>query len=432
MRPVEINNYSLPGVPGIHAWRGNTNRNRAGSNAGTDVDISYSKHPSKSTFARESNRYSYDDASLESAATAYTPDYSDASSFTEYDDLEDEKISSVFFTNPFSSRGNTGLSSSAEITALLTLWHMLMLVLSLTFLAAGIAIRFYFSYWVIKQVNGLHMFQTYSVFMSKADENNTQIRFSGYEQIIGTILMISHSLYTISHILYVTYQIHRFQYTLPMASLITGCVALGEISVINVFLSPDIIARQDVVENLQEQLLKYTVKSDDNFIISYQYISVWLKCCGITDRWDFQDIAGFVFKSGTDNSTITTSLLEVAPTCCKREVFTAGPDRVLQCAHKTELDIGKAEHYNIGCFSFLVDIITLGCNYYAIIIWIHLADVAIHSSVYKQRVSSMAAEVGVKSGEFSSTNRQRRKVKTTPAFMLTRRWGKRFNSTAEA
>ncbi|RUS69180.1 hypothetical protein EGW08_023058, partial [Elysia chlorotica] len=323
----------------------------------------------------------------------------------DHHDDDGDLPSLVGIAEPFGPRATTGLTHSRICSAILTLWHLIFFVGSLGIAVAGVALRFYFSYWLIKQVNSMDTFKTYNAFIVRADENKTHIIFTGYPQIIGTIVILCHLVYSLCHLLYITNPWHRCQFTLPTSALITGFVVLTEISTVNILLSPDIVS-QNWIDDLKAQLRRYKIKSENNFIISYNYVSVALECCGITDRWDFQDVKdGFEYDDGLGNSSLSKITMEVAPTCCIRDIFKAGVQRVVQCAHKTQLDVRNAEQYNKGCYTMIVDLIQEGCMYYSLMVWVHLLDVSIHATIYKERLSVLSRIVDIE------TKRNERKVK---------------------
>ncbi|GFR97523.1 hypothetical protein ElyMa_000994800 [Elysia marginata] len=68
--------------------------------------------------------------------------------------------------------------------------------------------RFFLSRFVIKHVNELPMFESYHKFIVKAEPTAT-LRFTGYEQLIGDMLITSHSLYAAAHVIFITHAVQR-------------------------------------------------------------------------------------------------------------------------------------------------------------------------------------------------------------------------------
>ncbi|GFR95956.1 hypothetical protein ElyMa_002707800 [Elysia marginata] len=126
------------------------------------------------------------------------------------------------------------------------------------------------------------------------------------------------------------------------------------------------------------------------------YSVLQLKCCGITDRWDFQDVKDFgVSIDGPGNSTIPVHFL-VAPTCCKRHIFKhsvsgdgsqSSINKIIECGESTSDAVSLL--YTTGCFTVIVDYIMAGCKYYAVVVWIHLADTGLHSYLYRKKVTHL-------------------------------------------
>ncbi|GFO28100.1 tetraspanin [Plakobranchus ocellatus] len=198
------------------------------------------------------------------------------------------------------------------------------------------------------------------------------------QQDIGEMLIGFHGVYLLCVFMYMSYPVHAIQFTLPIGSLLTGVIAFAEVSVVNIAFAPSLIDRAEIKDDLVLKLRKdYFFKGNNDFSISYDYFSIWLQCCGISDRSDFQT-AGLERQKGK-----TKVDLQVAPTCCEEKLFSVASGlKVDQC-----IESGETNIYQIGCFSKLVDYIKKMCKYYAIVIWIHLVDCCIHSYLYKQRVT---------------------------------------------
>ncbi|KAK3800560.1 hypothetical protein RRG08_013401 [Elysia crispata] len=334
-----------------------------------------------------SDRYSFEDE----VSTPFTPGNLSAAE-AELDHMEKGDRGSLHEDNAFGYQFRSYLSGSPLINAFLTLWQLLLLVISGALLAAAVGVKYYFSYMVISQVKALPMFSTYSEYMVTADENTFNIQFSGYPNTIGTLLIISHGLYLVSHLLYVTYGIHKIQLTLPVAALTTAFVAFAEISIINVVFNPNLITDENIVQELRKKLYTYSVKSNKTFDMSYDYMAVFLRCCGITDEYDFFKTVNLGYDQIQRGGTKTYYKVQIAPTCCRRDVFAKGVTGVDNCAKYSK------DQYIEGCFTLLVRYIASGCKYYAIVVWIHLVDTSFHASLYKKKVAMLAQVLEYKTG----------------------------------
>ncbi|RUS73681.1 hypothetical protein EGW08_018563 [Elysia chlorotica] len=268
---------------------------------------------------------------------------------------------------------------------------MLLLVVSLGLVLAAVTAEYFLSYFTISKVKALPSFSTYANYLTPVDEREFEIVFSGFPQRIGVMLFVSQTMYLLAHIFYVTYGIHKMQFTLPVGALSTGSVTFAEITIINVLFSPKLIADETRVNNLKKKLHSYQVRSNKTFDISYDYMSVFMRCCGITDEYDFFQTSNLGYQKLKKDGTTAYHKVQVAPTCCRRDVFAKGVESVDMCAKHIR------DNYIQGCFSLLVKNVVKGCRYYTIVIWIHLLDLIFHSSLYRKKVKILSQVLDYKS-----------------------------------
>ncbi|KAK3786354.1 hypothetical protein RRG08_022976 [Elysia crispata] len=268
----------------------------------------------------------------------------------------------------------TYLSGKKWIDSALFAWHSIVLVTALFAFLFATFILFSFPSYIIYHLRGL---PGYSTYRKVIQDPKPYYNFHFYSQvnILCSFFIVVNMLYIASAVVYMTYFTHRNALTLPALTLVTSVLFIMEGAFVNVLFNPDILRDDDNVRSLQEKLQReYRVSNKDEFSVTQDHISIWLKCCGIVDSFDFFNVSLQLQNSVS---------LQVPPSCCKRRVFEEGIAAVESCIRRGDED----SIYRDGCMDAYMEWIQTLCHAYVIYTWIHLIDCVIHAALYRNRLN---------------------------------------------
>ncbi|KAK3801212.1 hypothetical protein RRG08_057108, partial [Elysia crispata] len=223
------------------------------------------------------------------------------------------------------------LTGRRDLDRVCNMWHILFLSISLILVLGGIVLHVRFGPFLIEYIQEQPSFNMYSHFINNVDRF-TDIKFSGYIQELSLYLIIFNSIYLACSLVYIGYPLHKFSFTMPLICLVCGSSCVVEMAIINISYNTVISQNNELIDRLQMKLKsEYQIMGSNLFSVSYDYFSIWFRCCGIVDHHDFQQ---------TKLSTLTQDKrlinLQVAPTCCKSELFEGqgamGYRKILECA----------------------------------------------------------------------------------------------------
>ncbi|GFN74035.1 hypothetical protein PoB_000054100 [Plakobranchus ocellatus] len=271
------------------------------------------------------------------------------------------------------------LSGKRWLDAALVGWHMIVLTVTLAVIGFMFLLRFSFESYIIFMMKRLSSFDTYKRILTTPNPN-TNFHIYGDASNLTEALMILNSLYAACILVYLAYYLHKCSITLPVMLVTTSVLYVMELTYVNVFYHPTVIGTDEKVEELVTKLTEeYKPISSNEFSVVQDYISIWLECCGVNDRFDFYNTT--LLLKGTKRERIA----KIPPTCCRRRVFNEGLDRVIQCAIKG----GEKDIHPKGCMGSFLEWLQHLCHMYSVYSWLHLFDCVLHVIVYKRKVKMM-------------------------------------------
>lgn len=292
---------------------------------------------------------------------------------------EDEKTNTETLEKKYGYNFDHHLSGKKLLDKVCNIWHILFLFLSMVLVMLGVLLRWFFGNFIIVHVQSKPSFTMYSSFVTRAS-SGTRIYFSGVIQEIGLYLVIINSAFVLCALSYMVYPLHKFSFTVPVMCLIGGVFSLVETGFISVKFDADVSKDIEEIKRLQDKLTaEYRIKGANEFSISYDYLSIWLQCCGIADRHDFINVTLEATGSLSAENT-----LQVPPSCCKGELFEKkgekGQMAILECA-------SNAKPINsFGCFATLIGYLRERSRIYIACAAVHILDLVIHAFLYRHRI----------------------------------------------
>ncbi|KAH9502219.1 hypothetical protein Btru_070444 [Bulinus truncatus] len=275
----------------------------------------------------------------------------------------------------------SGLFSTC-LTCDMTLSQMTCLFLVIV----GIVLRFHFTSIVLNSVKSNPYYQEYEKFVAFRSAPR-ELNFGHITQTLGNALMILNSVHILCIMMYMSFQIHKNHFTLPVVCFISGVVVIMEINTTHVYMSSNSAPIKNATKELTNKInCSYAVEDTNVISVTHDIFAVWGHCCGVQELYDFQDLPlSFSAKRDKDRSPIA-----YPPTCCNETKFKqlseakdklAGFDSTIkQCAM-----LGDGV-YAEGCFVMLFNWLNMYCVLYSIVIMVQLFDIFIHLAMYNKMV----------------------------------------------
>uniref|UniRef100_A0A2C9LST2 Uncharacterized protein n=1 Tax=Biomphalaria glabrata TaxID=6526 RepID=A0A2C9LST2_BIOGL len=138
-------------------------------------------------------------------------------------------------------------------------------------------------------------------------------------QTLGNALIVLNSVHILCTMMYMSFQIHQNQFTLPLVSLVSGTIVLMEVTVTNIYMDETSAASIAAKKQLQGKLKDvYLVEDSSTFSVTYDILALWGQCCGITEKYNFAANTNLKFSLKTDSRRRT---IQYPPTCCNVSLF---------------------------------------------------------------------------------------------------------------
>ncbi|KAH9502220.1 hypothetical protein Btru_070445 [Bulinus truncatus] len=278
--------------------------------------------------------------------------------------------------------------TSKLVDQFLFVWHSSLMMICLFLLIVGIVLRFHFTTFVLNNVRNNPYFVEYEKFVAFKSAPK-ELVFGDLTQTLGNAMIVLNGVHILCIMMYMSFQIHKNHFTLPVVCFISGMVVVMEINATNVYMSETSAQSKESKDNLEKNIhLIYNVEDSTVFSVTHDIISIWGHCCGVTSMYDFQNHTGLKFSAKTDKER---KPIQYPPTCCNETFFSLGDkarDAVKNCAFSGE------GVYSEGCYSMMFDWLNFYCILYSVIIMCQLIDIFIHLALYKKMVTLFRETTG--------------------------------------
>ncbi|XP_055868622.1 uncharacterized protein LOC106075782 [Biomphalaria glabrata] len=283
--------------------------------------------------------------------------------------------------------------SSKIIDKVLFIWHTALMMACLFLILIGILLRFHFTDIVTNSVKSHPAFSEYEKFVIFRAQPKEFI-FGDLTQTLGNALIVLNSVHILCTMMYMSFQIHQNQFTLPLVSLVSGTIVLMEVTVTNIYMDETSAASIAAKKQLQGKLKDvYLVEDSSTFSVTYDILALWGQCCGITEKYNFAANTNLKFSLKTDSRRRT---IQYPPTCCNVSLFLLSKgafEAVKECAMTGE------GTYSEGCYFVLYNWLNNYCGFYSIATLLQLFDMFIHILLYHKLITVF--------GKFAETNASR-------------------------
>ncbi|KAI8743630.1 hypothetical protein BgiBS90_034142 [Biomphalaria glabrata] len=272
----------------------------------------------------------------------------------------------------------------------LFIWHTSLMLVCLFLLIVGIVLRFHFTTLVLSSVKAHPYFEEYERFVA-FNSAPRELVFGDLTQTLGNALIVLNGVHILCIMMYMSFQIHKNHFTLPVVCIISGVVVIMEINATNVYMSETSAQSKEAKDNLERNIrMIYNVEDSTVFSVTHDIISVWGHCCGVTSMYDFQNHTGLKFSAKTDKER---KPIQYPPSCCNQTFFSLGDkarDAVKNCAFSGE------GVYSMGCYTMMFEWLSYYCILYATVILWQLIDILVHLILYRKMVTLFRNYTGQK------------------------------------
>ncbi|KAK6962004.1 polyprotein, partial [Biomphalaria glabrata] len=155
------------------------------------------------------------------------------------------------------------------------LWHTSMMMACLALVIVGVVLRFHFTSIVLSSVKKnvyYHEYEKFVAFRSAPKELN----FGNLTQTLGNALMILNALHILCIMMYMSFQIHRNHFTLPVVCFLSGIVVILEINTTHVYMSTNSAPIKKAMKELTNKINSSYAVEDSNVIsVTHDIFAIW-------------------------------------------------------------------------------------------------------------------------------------------------------------